>query len=218
MKKRTIVVVVLMFGLVIYTPHADAATLSLTSGGAPPVTGTRAGTAASTDSAVGNTITATLNFGDVSLLNINSQVKIVVPIRISTTANYSVRVQATIIAGGSGVQATDIGFGVGNFRAQVPGSVRLTANAVSGITTSGAFGTDPSLAANDSDGQPQFLATLNNISTAGATQIFSGPATALFGLVGFNATSVLADLTFIIVPQFFTPTASFSVTLTITIV
>src|SRR6185369_4486449 len=113
------------------------------------------------------------------------------------------RMQATILAGSSGVQATDIGFGVGNFRAQVPGSVRLTANAVSGITTSGSFGTDPSLAANNSDGQPQYQATLNNISTASATQIFTGPTTVLSGAIGSNNNSILADLTFVIVPQYF---------------
>src|SRR5205809_8092036 len=103
MKKRTIITIVLMFGLTIITTRTNAATLILTSGGAPIVTGTVAGTAASTNTASGGTITATLVFGDVSLRNTNPRVKIVVPIRISTDAAYKINVQRTVISAASGV-------------------------------------------------------------------------------------------------------------------
>src|SRR5690348_14617901 len=113
MTKRTLTTVILALVLIHLNPIPVSAAVTLTSGGTPTVTGTLVGTAASTDTAVGSTITATLNFGDVSLRNTNARVKIVMPIRISTTSNYSVRVQASVIPGASGVQAADIGFGVG---------------------------------------------------------------------------------------------------------
>src|SRR5437667_8078507 len=162
MKKRAIITIILTFALTIFTTNAYAANLTLTSGGNPTVTGTIAGTPASTDTATGNTITATLAFGDVSLRNPNPRVTIVMPIRISTDSSYTIKAQATVISATSGVQAADIGFGVGNFRAQQPGSFFLAANAVSGVVITNPFSADPSLATNNSDGQPQFLSTINN--------------------------------------------------------
>jgi hypothetical protein len=216
--RKAIVSIILALVLISLPVASRAQTgLLLNSGGTPTVTGTVAGTPASTQSAIGTTLTATLNFGDVSLNNTNPQVIIVMPIRVTTTSSYSVRVQATTITAGSGVQAVDIGFGVGNFRFQSPGSGRHTANGVSGIVTSGNFGTDPTVAANNTDGQPQFQATLGNISTASPTQIFSGPTTWSNGPTDSDGASVLADLTFVIVPQLFLSTASFTVVLTITI-
>ena len=196
--------------------YGQAGNYQLTSGGSPTVTGTATGTAASVQSATGTSLTATLNFGDVSMRNPNTRVSIVMPIRISTKADYRVFVQRTAIGAGSGVQAVNIGFGVRNFRAQVtPNSLRATA--LSGIVTSGSFGTDPSTAPLNADGQPTFSATLNNISTATPTQIFSGPQTTSTGNYGTNGGSILADLVFVIVPEFYTPTTSFTTTLTITI-
>jgi len=198
--------------------YAYANDFILGSGGTPTVTGTMPGTPASTDSSLANTITATLNFGEVGVQNTNGQVKIVMPIYLSAKKNYSIFVQRTAISGTSGVQATDIGFGVGNIRAAIAGSTQLTANAVSGVTISGNFGSDPSTAPSDSEGRPQFVATLNNISTVSPTQIFSGPITvANGGGIGDTHTGILADLTFVIVPQMFNTTPSFTTVLTITI-
>jgi hypothetical protein len=216
--RKTIILMILALALISLpvASRAQSTTLSLTSGGTPTVTGTVAGTPASTQSAVGTTLTATLNFGDVSPKNTNGQVIIVMPIRLSTLANYTVKVQRTAIPATSGVQAGDIGFGVGNFRPQ-RGTLFLNANAISGIVVTSPFGNDPTAAANDVDGQPQFLGTLNNISTTTGTTIFTGPAITWTGVLANDLTSILADLTFVIVPQFFASTASFTTTLTITI-
>jgi hypothetical protein len=210
--------ILLTIGGLLQVCYGQTGNYQLTSGGSPTVTGTATGTAASVQSATGTTLTATLNFGDVSMRNPNAMVSIVMPIRISTRAagTYRVRVQRTAIGGASGVQAANIGFGVRNFRAQItPNSLRATA--LSGIVTSGTFGTDPRTAPINADGQPTFSATLNNISTFTPTQIFSGPQTTSSGNYGTNGGSILADLVFVIVPQFYTPTGSFTTTLTITI-
>jgi hypothetical protein len=191
--------------------------LSLTSAGLPAVTGALPGTPVSIQSAAGTRLTAVLNFGDVGARNPNPQVRIVMPIRVSADTAYKVEVQRSIINGSSGVQPADIGFGVGQFRPQLPAPNRLTSNAVSGITTRGTFGSDPSAAPRDRNGRPQFQASLNQIATGAPTVIFSGPDMVAQGDAGDDRNSVLADLTFVITPQFYAVTSSFTIMLTVTI-
>jgi len=209
---------VLAIALIRWTPSSSALgnNLVLGSGGPPTVTGAIAGTQASTDSALGNTLTANLFFGDVSPANTNSQVKIVMPIYISAKRNYNISVQCTIIPATSGVQATDIGFGVSGVTAVVPGSTQLTANATS-IVVSSPFNNDPSTATLNGNGQPQFASTMNNVSTTTPTLLFSGPVTVTNGGgLGDIHTAIQVNLIFVIVPQFFNKTASFSTVLTVT--
>src|SRR5882724_1221286 len=98
-------------------------TVQLTSGGSPTVTGTKAGTAASTQSAQDTAFSATINLGDVSPSNTNALVKVVMPLQIRSNASYTVSVQrGGLIAAGAGggqdITAGDIGFGVQNVRAR----------------------------------------------------------------------------------------------------
>src|SRR6267154_444054 len=110
--------------------------VQLTSGGSPTVTGTKAGTAASTQSAQDTAFSATINLGDVSPSNPNALVKVVMPLQIRSNVSYTVSVQrGGLIAAGAGggqdIAAGDIGFGVQNVRARTVGSALLMATAVS---------------------------------------------------------------------------------------
>jgi hypothetical protein len=65
-----------------------------------------------------NTITVTINFGQVSPANSNTIVKAVVPVAIRSTDHYQVqaRVTATVSGDANAVQLSDVGLGLQNWR------------------------------------------------------------------------------------------------------
>jgi len=224
----------LVFSVAGFSQTSGTATLNgsvgnaaqLSSGGSPTVTGTATGTAASTQSAQNSALTATLNLGDVSPNNANAVVKIVMPIQIRSNQTFKLNVQRTagpnILAagagGGSSIAAGDVGFGLVNVRQSGATGALLTATAVSGTTASGSFGNDPSTATVNADGIPTYATTLNNLSTATTTQVASGPRISNGGGLNSPNNAILIDVVFAVVPQFFTPVASFQEVLTFSLV
>src|ERR1044071_5472309 len=95
----------------------SAQALDISSGGQPTITGAVGGSV--TGSAlVTDDLVVTVNFGEVSPLNTNSIVKVVVPIALRSNQPYQVSVSVSGLnnANTEAVQASDVGFGLQNIR------------------------------------------------------------------------------------------------------
>src|ERR1043165_7351362 len=95
----------------------SAKALDISSGGLPTITGAVGGSVTGNGS-VTNDLVVTINFGEVSLLNTNSIVKVVVPIALRSNQPYQVAVSMSGLnnANAQAVQASDVGFGLQNIR------------------------------------------------------------------------------------------------------
>ena len=199
---------------VIGAVSVEAQTALITSGGFVSVSGQIPGTPVSTENMNGQPIAANLRFGDVSPNGIWSRrVVMRMPIRISADCNYKVEVQR-ISFDNMSIQPSDIGFGIGNARPQIAGSPNLTANAAE-ISILGNFAANPIIAP-VVNGSPHYQNTLANISES-PTPVFYGVPTAAGGKVGEDSNSILVDLTFVIVPQYYTPTENLNLNLILVI-
>ena len=166
----------------------------------------------------------TLNLGDVSPNNPNTYVGGTVQIIMRTNAAYTLSAAVTSSSGfgASGnangdIALDNLGFGLQNLAASGTGTL-VTATAVSGSTIVAAFDSDPGAATLDADGIPTYSATLDDLSTtAPGTQVLSGPRISRRGSFSSPNNGLLADTIYTVVPEFFTPTASFSATVTYTL-
>jgi hypothetical protein len=163
----------------------------------------------------------TLNLGDVSPNNTASSVGGTVTVVLRSNVGYTLSAQVTSSSGfgtvgntNGDISLADIGFGLRNLRASGTGSL-VTSNAVSGSTIAAPFNNDPSGASVDGDGIPSYSATLNNISAS--TTVLTGPRISRGGGIISPNNGLLVDTIYAVVPQFFTPTGSFSATVTYTI-
>ena len=152
--------------------NALAQLLDISSGGTPTITGALGGSVSGSSSVL-NDLVVTINFGEVSPLNTNNIVKVIVPIAIRSRQPYRVNalVSMTNNANIQAIQRSDIGIGFNNMRAMGSGSQVCTNS--SHIFYS-PFNNDP--AANvsiNSSGRAAFPSTLNNISSS--TTVLSGP-------------------------------------------
>ena len=193
----------------------EAQTALISSGGFVAVSGQVPGTPVSSENMIGQPIAANLQFGDVSPNGIQSRrVVMRMPIRISADCNYKVELRR-ISFDNTGIQPSEIGFGIGNARPQIGGSPNLTVNAAD-INIIGNFSANPIIAP-VVNGLPHFQNTLADISES-LTPVFYGVPTVAGGKAGEDTNSILVDLTFVIVPQYYTPTDStrLNVTLVIT--
>lgn len=214
MKFRFLQFCLLMF-FVAGAVSVEAQTALISSGGFVAVSGQVPGTPVSTENMIGQPIAANLQFGDVSPNGIQSRrVVMRMPIRISADCNYKVELQR-ISFNSASIQPSDIGFGIGNARPQIGGSPNLTANAAE-ISIIGNFAANPIIAP-VVNGLPRFQNTLAGI-LENPTPVFYGVPTMAGGTAGDDSNSILVDLTFVIVPQYYTPTdsARLNVILTIT--
>lgn len=202
-----------VFALLVSGVFAQSASVSLTSGGFSSVGGERPGTPLSTQPAAGQILSANLNFGDIAAADGGERrIRITMPIRISATTNYKIEIQRTPFSGG-GIEPKDIGFGIGSIRPQSSG-IGLTANAAN-LNIAGNFASNPQTAP-IRNGIPMFGATLADIGETPVV-ILTGVPTVADGVLGEDKNSVLVDLTFVIVPQYFTPTDSSVLNLTLII-
>jgi hypothetical protein len=96
--------------------RASAQLLDISSGGTPTISGAQGGVV--TGSGTGQTLSAAVNFGELSPVNRSRIVKVVVPILIRGSRPYQVRVStsANVAADSHAVQTTDIGFGIVDLR------------------------------------------------------------------------------------------------------
>jgi hypothetical protein len=150
----------------------SAQALDISSGGQPTITGAVNGSVTGSASVL-NDLIVTVNFGEVSPLNTNSIVKVVVPIALRSNQPYQVSVAVSGLNNGNvqALQASDIGFGLQNMRKL--GGAGQDCNQSTHIIRS-PFGNDPALNASvASNGRVTYLSSLANIS--GSTIILSGP-------------------------------------------
>lgn len=160
-------------------------------------------------------LAVTVNFGDLSPINSNQIVKVVIPIAMRSDSAYRMRVTRTGSVGGdaNSVQFSDIGFGIQNLR---PFGNRATTCGINSIIA-GTFNNDPSLSytINGSTGRAQYSSSLANLGTN--TLVLNGPQLSTnFGGSGQNDGWAF-DAILAVKPQFFTPGTSNAITLTFTI-
>ena len=193
---------------------ASAQALDISSGGLPTITGSVNGSVTGTANVTGDLV-VTINFGEVSPLNTNSIVKVVIPVALRSNQPYQVAVSASGLINGNvqALQASDIGFGLTNIRKL--GGAGQDCNQSTHIIRS-PFANDPALNATiGGSGRVTYPSSLANIS--GSTIILSGPELSKNNSAKRQSSDgYVFDAIFALTPQFFAAGVS-SVTLIFTI-
>ena len=195
---------VLMLLTAAHTVSAQA--LDISSGGQPTITGAVNGSVTGSASVL-NDLVVTVNFGEVSPLNPNAIVKVVVPIALRSNQPYQVSVSVSGLtdADAQALQRSDVGLGIQNLR--LLGGAGQTCNQSTHIITS-PFNNDPVLTATiGANGRVSYPSSLGSLS--GPTIILSGPQ------LSKNNSSKrqqsdgwVFDAIFTLTPQFFAPGVS----------
>ena len=214
MKRRATTIAIFSCLLVLCAARETAAqSFDISSGGASTISGASGGTVTGSASATQDLV-VTINFGEVSPINSNNIVKVVVPIAIRSTGPYQVSVSVAGSFGASlqAVQRSDIGFGANNMRqlgnkakdCTVPHLFRAP------------FNNDPTASVTlDANGRAAYPSSLANV--AGSTVILSGPLLTKGSVTKHEVDNGYAfDAIFAIKPQYYV-TGSFSATITFTI-
>jgi hypothetical protein len=193
-------------------PGLAAIQFQLGSGGQPTMTGNRGGSVVAS-STILNVLLVTVNFGELSPLNTNNIVKVVVPVAIRSTVAYQVQAAVTGFASGdaNSVQLSDIGFGIQNL--QVLGTGR-----VCGVPSviHNPFNNDPSTSVNLT-GRASYPSSLASVGASAV--ILNGPRLSNNSISPGQPNRQdgwLFDAVFAIAPSFYS-TGNFSLVLTLTI-
>jgi hypothetical protein len=193
---------------------ASAQTFDIGSGGTSTITGALGG------SVTGNVNTTqdlvvTVNFGELSPVNTNNLIKVVVPIAIRSDSPYqvSVSVAGTFDTDPQAVQRADIGFGARNIRQMGNKSQDCTR---SQHLFRALFDNDPSTNVTlNAQGRTTYTSTLANVGAN--TVILSGPRLTRGGLTKHeDDNGYIFDAILTIRPQFYA-TGTFNATITFTI-
>lgn len=185
------------------------------SGGLPTITGARGGSVTGSND-VTQSLVVNVDFGEVSPINTNNIVKVVVPISIRSTSPYqvSVSVAGTFDANPQAVQRTDIGFGARNI--QPLGAKSQICNNSAHVFRP-PFNNDPSVSVRlDADGRTAYASSLADVGASAV--ILSGPELTKGNSVTRREpdNGYVFDAVFAIKPQFYAA-GRFSATLTFTI-
>jgi hypothetical protein len=179
----------------------SAQALDISSGGLPTITGAVNGSVTGSASVL-NDLIVTVNFGEVSPLNTNAIVKVVIPIALRSNQPYQVSVSVSGLNNGNvqALQASDIGFGLQNMRKL--GGAGQDCNQSTHIIRS-PFNNDPALSATvGSNGRVTYPSSLINIS--GSTIILSGPELSKNNSIKRQQSDgYVLDAIFTLTPQFF---------------
>jgi hypothetical protein len=149
-----------------------AQALDISSGGQPTITGAVNGSVTGSASVL-NDLVVTINFGEVSPLNTNSIVKVIVPIGIRSNQPYQVAVSVSGLTNPNteALQASDVGFGIQNMRL-LGGAGKICSQSPHIIRSP--FNNDPAITATvGSSGRVAYQSSLGNLS--GSTVVLSGP-------------------------------------------
>lgn len=192
----------------------SAQALDISSGGLPTITGAVGGSVTG-NASVTSDLVVTVNFGEISPLNTNSIVKVVVPIALRSNQPYQVSVSISGLNNGNAqaLQPSDIGFGVQNLR--VLGGAGQICTQSSHIIRA-PFNNDPATTATiGGNGRVTFPSSLGSLS--GSTIILSGPELSKNNSSKRQQSDgYVIDAIFALTPQFFAPGVS-SATLVFTI-
>jgi hypothetical protein len=204
--------IILIFLAVAQTTSAQA--LDISSGGLPTITGAVGGSVTGSAS-VTNDLVVTINFGEVSPLNTNSVVKVVVPIALRSNQPYQVAVSMSGLtnANSEALQASDVGFGLQNARL-LGGAGQICTQSTH--TISSPFNNDPATSATvGANGRVSYPSSLASLS--GSTVILSGPVLSKNNSIKRQQSDGwVFDAVFALTPQFFVSGSS-SATLIFTI-
>ena len=190
-----------------------AQALDISSGGTPTITGSSGGSVTGSASVLNNLV-VTINFGEVSPVNTNNIVKVVVPIAIRSNQPYQVSVSIVggINVNAQAIQRSDVGFGENNFRS-LGANARICTNS-SHIFYS-PYSNDP--AGNvtiSASGRAAYPSTLNNIGLS--TVILSGPRLSNGNNTRQTNDGYVFDAIFALTPQYYAAGSTIA-TLTFTI-
>jgi len=190
---------VAIFFVVVQTASAQA--LDISSGGLPTITGAVNGSVTGSVS-VQNDLIVTVNFGEVSPLNTNSVVKVLVPIALRSNQPYQVVVSMSGLtnANAQALQASDVGFGVQNLRL-LGGAGRICTQSTHVISS--LFDNDPATTAIvGSNGRVSYSSSLASLS--GSIVILSGPELSKNNSAKRQLTDgYIFDAVLALTPQFF---------------
>jgi hypothetical protein len=187
--------------LLVVAQPSSAQALDISSGGQPTITGAVNGSVTG-NASVQSDLVVTVNFGEVSPLNPNSVVKVVVPIALRSSQPYQVAVSVSGLgnANTEALQAADVGFGVQNIRV-LGGAGKICTQSTHVIQSP--FNNDPSVTATvGSSGRVIYQSSLANLS--GSTVILSGPELSKNNSARRQTSDgYIFDAVFTITPQFF---------------
>src|SRR5689334_10144453 len=180
---------------------SSAQALDISSGGQPTITGAVNGSVTGSSN-VTNDLVVTINFGEVSPVNTNSIVKVVVPVAIRSNQPYQVAVSLSGLnnASSEAVQAGDVGFGLQNIRV-LGGAGKICTQSTHTIRSP--FNDDPSTSVSvGGNGRVTYTSSLANLS--GATVILSGPQLSKNNSsIRQQSDGYVFDAIFTLTPQFF---------------
>ena len=200
--------------LVAFAQTASAQALDISSGGLPTITGAVNGSVTGNSSVLGDLV-VTINFGEVSPLNTNSIVKVIVPIALRSNQPYQVAVSTTGLtnANAQALQASDVGLGLQNVRV-LGGAGKVCTQSTHTIRSP--FNNDPAAAATvGSNGRVSYPSSLGSLP--GSTVILSGPELSKNNSINRQQSDgYVFDAIFVVTPQFFATGVS-SATLTFSI-
>ncbi|MBF5043139.1 hypothetical protein FGE12_12140 [Aggregicoccus sp. 17bor-14] len=181
------------------------------SAGQPTITGSLGGRVVVGDPSLLADLSVTVDLGELSPVNRNSIIKVVVPIAIRSDAAYQLEVDVS--SGGTGTtldspQLSDVGFGIQNL--QQMGRAKKCALASHRIMAP--FANDPAFTVSSGAGRASFPSSLATVGTTAV--IMQGPQLST-GNINPRTTDNgwRFDAVFALVPQFFAPGTS-TVTLT----
>ena len=193
---------------------ASAQALDISSGGLPTITGAVNGSVTGNADVRGDLV-VTINFGEVSPLNTNSSVKVVVPIALRSNQPYQVAVSMSGLSNpnSEALQASDVGFGIQNLRL-LGGAGKVCPQSTHVIQSP--FNNDPALTATvGSNGRVLYPSSL--ASLLGSTVVLSGPQLSKNNNAKRQPNDGwIFDAVFVLTPQFFVAGVS-STTLIFTI-
>jgi hypothetical protein len=162
--------IIVILAAVAQTTSAQA--LDISTGGQPTITGAVNGSVTGSASIL-NDLVVTVNFGEVSPLNTNSIVKVIVPVGIRSNQPYQVAVSISGLsnANAEALQASDVGFGIQNLRL-MGGAGQICSQSTHIIRSP--FNNDPAGTATiGTNGRVAYPSSLGSLS--GSTIVLSGP-------------------------------------------
>ena len=200
--------------LLAFAQTSSGQALDISSGGQPTITGALGGSVTG-NSNVTSDLVVTINFGEVSPLNTNSIVKVVVPIAIRSNQPYQVAVAMSGLTNANvqAVQSADVGFGLQNMR--VLGGAGKICTQSTHIFRSPFFNDPAASISIGANGRVSYASSLANLS--GSTIILSGPQLSKNNSSNRQQSDgYVFDAIFTLTPQFFAAGVS-SATLVFTI-
>lgn len=191
-----------------------AARYDVGSAGLPTIAGSVGGSVSGSSTLLAS-LAVTVNFGELSPVNSNTIVKVVIPIAMRSDSAYKmvVTISGTQSADVNAVRFADIGFGIQNLRSFGNTATLCGVNSI----IASPFNNDPSstFTINGATGRAQYTSSLANLGAS--TLVLNGPQLSTnFNGSGSNDGWAF-DAILAVKPQYYTPGGLSTITLTFTI-